>query len=121
MRIENGHEIIDYYRNRILTMTKTKIQKPLWGAHISVVRGEEPKDKSMWKAMDGKVVDVRLLRPLKNNDMYWWFDVYVPELHTLRQQLGLSFQPRQPFHLTVGRVAEGYIPATQTAISSEYD
>lgn len=74
----------------------------LWGCHVSVIKGQEPSNKSQW----GKRFD-----PIEfwyTNQIRWdnrkhaWLDVFSPDMSKIRESMGLP--PKCFFHLTVGRL-----------------
>jgi hypothetical protein len=95
-----------------------KLTRSAWGSHISVIRGEKPKNISAWKKYDGKKIWFEY-DPLyiNTNGKHWWVRIKSPELEKIRLELGLPNQPTSfnkrrnkksvnPFHLTIGRVVE---------------
>jgi hypothetical protein len=76
-------------------------QKPAWGAHISVIRGEEPTDKALWDTLDGKEVKFTYEDRLLTNDRHYWLPVQCEAVLDLRENLGLPREPKFDLHLTV--------------------
>ena len=94
--------IVEYYRHWVLWQTKEKITTSLWGAHISVVRGEEIPHLEQWNKFPNQRVTI-VYGNLQSNGLYYWLDVSSPELVTIRRKLGLPPEPKHGFHLTVGK------------------
>lgn len=93
----------DYYR-QLFTSGNWGIQKwtkPAWGAHISVIRNEEPSDKAKWEAYNGIEVEFEY-GELTGNDLYLWLPVRCERLNDIREELGLVREPFYKLHLTVG-------------------
>ena len=112
--LETNNGIMDFYRWLILKGKGFILHKPSWPAHVTVVRGEEPKNKSMWKAFQNEEIefeysynvrysgDTVSMKNPELNGTYWFIDIYSDRLSEIRQSLGLS--AKQKYHLTVGRV-----------------
>lgn len=77
-------------------------QPPLWGTHVSVIRGEEPPDKSAWKKFDGQRVEVRYEWDVTETKEYLWLPVVCPAANAIRVELGLPADPTPAMHLTFG-------------------
>ena len=74
----------------------------LWGSHISVIKGQEPKNKELW----GKrniYVDFWHTNIIRwDNNKHAWLDCSSPDMSAIRESLGLT--PKCFFHLTIGRL-----------------
>ena len=90
-----------YARHRHQTVQP---QPPLWGTHVSVIRGEEPPDKTTWKTFDGQRVEVRYEWEVFETKEYLWLPVSCPEAEAIRVGLGLPPQPEPAMHLTFGNL-----------------
>lgn len=77
-------------------------QPPLWGTHVSVIRGEEPVEKSAWKKFDGEKVEVWYEWEVVQTREYLWLPVDCPRARVIREELGLSPDPTPTLHLTFG-------------------
>jgi len=97
--------LIDY-ANYWLTNRGIYLYKhSLYGGHISVIKGEEPPDKNLWKKSQGRKMTFKYSNKYNHNHKYWWIFVECPELSEIRKELGLNPNPPYfPFHLTIGRV-----------------
>lgn len=95
-------ELIAYYRSLVLKLHGIKLQKPLWGPHISVVRGDNPPNKEVWAKHTGKVIEFEYESWIVDNGKHWWLEVECPELVALRLELGLPPKPDFDFHITLG-------------------
>jgi hypothetical protein len=79
------------------------IQKNAWGSHISVIRGEEPKNKEFWKENFGKLVTFKYTGEIKTNNIYCWLSIECEEVLDIREKLGLPKYPVFGLHLTLGK------------------
>lgn len=83
-----------------------KLIRPVWGSHISVIRGEKIPNFDLWEIDKNKIIDFEYEAGIKDNKQYFWISVSCPYLSNLREIYGLSREPRFGFHLTIGRGAE---------------
>jgi len=98
-------EIIEYYKWFLLRYGFPVQRNALWGAHISVVKGEEPPDKTLWglSSMEGLELDFYYSHYVRaENGCHWWVDCYSQGLSSLRETMGLP--PKLTYHLTIGRI-----------------
>jgi len=114
VRYKNDWVVIDcpfdivYYYNRVcnwMLHKQNKITWPLHGAHITVVAGKYTKVKKNWGYRADETVKFNY-GTLTNNDNYFWLVVDCPEASEIREKLGLSPEPKWPYHLTVGYLNE---------------
>lgn len=75
-----------------------------WGPHISIVTGERPKDKILWKTLPGKEYRYRYSVNHRVQGPFVWLDVQSDDLEKVRINLGLKPKPHFNFHLTIGRL-----------------
>lgn len=104
---------------------------PAWGAHMSIVRGEEPRDelKHLWKKYDGQIVDFRYSNNLRfsgdtsnidpaKHGVYWFVDAICDVGKKVRDEFRLPSNWK--FHITVGRVRAGqdfkYVPPKKSVL-----
>lgn len=106
-------EISRYYRHLYsieypyLNGTRsTKLTRPVWGTHISVIRGERLPNPKLWRMDEGKIIEFEYEGGVIDNGEYYWLKVNCPYLGELREKLGLRREPRFGFHLTIGRTTE---------------
>lgn len=85
-----------------------KVTTPEWGTHISVIRGEEPPVKSLWKSWENAeiVFEYHPAVAVRDDSPYIWMPVKCVEAEAIRDRLGLSLIPEVPFHLTFARTTE---------------
>jgi hypothetical protein len=104
--VECPHDIIDYYKYWVTRWEKFKISPPVFGAHISIIRNEEPPDefKHFWKAKEGMEVEFFYTPDFETNGDYWWLNVQCPELNKIRTELGLPSEPEFGYHLSIGKL-----------------
>ena len=106
--------IADYYRNMVEKRYGIELCQPSWGAHVSIIRGEKPRDDLMhlWKKYDGKRVEFEYAAyPRYNGDTrvvtkhdsgaFWFLDVHCEFLTDIRKELELPYDWK--LHLTIGR------------------
>lgn len=91
---------LGHYRTRTL-------QQPLWGPHMSVIRGEEPPNANAWGSANGVTVEFEYSPELHETDGYVWSPVECPEALAVREMLGLPRTPEPPLHLSVGNCVVG--------------
>lgn len=103
-------EICRYYRWWVYRRYMITLQKPSWGGHISIVRGEYIRDefKPLWKSRQGKKVNFEYSHDVQTKDgVFWYVDVVCLEFNQIRQELGLDWKYADGgifhFHITVGR------------------
>ena len=78
------------------------LQAPLWGVHISVIRGETPVDANDWRRDDGACVEFTIDPVARETEGYVWFPVECAPVLDLRERLGLPREPEPSLHLTIG-------------------
>lgn len=83
-----------------------KLTRPVWGTHISVIRGEKIPNYKLWGLDANKIVEFEYEAGVKDNKEYYWLKVKCPHLLALREEYGLSKEPRYGLHLTIGRTTE---------------
>lgn len=98
-------EISKYYRKLFYTEYPWlgKLTRPVWGTHISIIRGEKIPNANLWKLDENKIIEFEYEGGVKDNGEYYWLKVNCPYLSNLREKYGLSREPRFGFHLTIGR------------------
>ena len=84
-----------HYRTR-------QLKDPLWGAHISVIRGEAPLQPPCWGKYAGQRVEFELDWAAQEDKGFVWCPVQCPAALDLREELGLARLPQPPLHLTIG-------------------
>jgi len=98
-------EISKYYRHLFNKSFpyKPKLSRPIFGAHISVIRNEKIPNHNLWKMDNGKIIKFEYEPGVRDNGEYYWLKVRCPELQKIRLEYGLNEYPKFGFHLTVGR------------------
>jgi len=105
-------EITRYYRWWVMNRYWINLHQPSWDAHISIIRGEKPRDDLMhlWKKYDRMEVEFEYSHNVRQSgdtpgcdrpDHYWFVDVRCPMLKTIREEL--ERPTNWNFHLTIGR------------------
>jgi hypothetical protein len=83
-----------------------KLTRPVWGTHISIIRGEFIPNFHLWGLDTNKIISFDYEGGVIDNREYYWLRVFCPALKDLRMQYGLSPEPRFGFHLTIGRTTQ---------------
>lgn len=98
-----------------ITQKGISLLSSAWGAHVSVVRGEKPKDLSVWNKHKNKKISFEYSPEyLNTNGKHFWIKAFSRQLEDIREEMGLTPQPTyfdkrdgktkvNPFHLTIGR------------------
>lgn len=100
--LQCDEELCRYYRHWVQVGCYTKIWRPAWGAHISVIRGEKPRNPALWAKNSAKKVSFEYKHEILSNSKHYWIRIDSPELLDIREQYGLAREPRLPLHLTLG-------------------
>lgn len=101
-------DLTDYYAWFLHKKTGIVLQRPAWGAHVSVVRGEVPFRPDLWKKYDNKEISIIYDPDIRTNSAHWWMRVHSNDLLDIREELGLPRFPEFTFHLTLGRPSPKY-------------
>ena len=102
--VEVDSEIVRYYRSFIPKCYS--INKPKYGAHISVVRKEIPPNMDKWGKYEGKTIQFEYENIINFAEPYFWIDAYCQFLVDLRIELGLigiKFNSKA-FHITLANI-----------------
>ena len=83
-----------------------KLTRPVWGTHISIIRGEFIPNMRLWGLEANKIVEFEYDGGVLDNGEYYWLKAKCPYLSHLRERYGLTPEPRFGFHLTIGRTTE---------------
>ncbi len=97
-------DIVNYANYWLRQKSIYTFRHSLYGSHISIVKGEEPPRKDLWKKYHGVKVSFEYSNAINDNGKYWWLFVKCPFFEKIRKELGLpGIPPYFRFHLTVGR------------------
>lgn len=101
-------EISQYYRSLFYREYpyKGKLTRPVWGTHVSIIRGEFVPKLELWGLDANKIVEFEYEGGVLDNKEYYWLKAKCPYLSELRLKYGLSSEPRFGFHLTIGRTTQ---------------
>jgi hypothetical protein len=101
-------EISKYYRHMFYQQFpwKGKLTRPVWGTHISIIRGEKIPNYHLWGLQANKIVEFQYQPGVLDNGEYFWLKVKSPFLSEIRETYGLTKEPKFGFHLTIGRKCE---------------
>lgn len=104
-----GGDLSDYYAWFIKKRFNLTLNKPLRGAHMTVVndKNNDIKKLSEWdkikKEYNGMTVDIVLdLDRVRTDGKHWWICGESNESVALRRMLGLSDRPYFGYHITIG-------------------
>lgn len=81
-----------------------KIVRPIWGAHISFLRNEKPRN-DLWEIDKNKLIDFEYIPGILDNKEHFWLNIKCDYLLNLRERYGLEREPKFGLHLTVARIA----------------
>lgn len=101
-KLDVPSSIIQYYQYWVKRELGIKLNTPIWKAHVTVARGEQPKKAFNWKKYQGQQIEFTYSPDLRMSETYVWIPVQSPQLEAIRAELGLRPTPRVPFHITVG-------------------
>jgi hypothetical protein len=105
--IQCDRELLKYYQHIFYKLYWKKLQTAMWGAHISVVRGEKPTVEGSWKKLNGRTIEFSYEYEggFYTNGQHFWIKAWSPEFNEIRKSLGLSDSPRIPYHLSIGTLS----------------
>ena len=83
-----------------------KLARPVFGAHISVIRGERIPNNHLWGLDNNKIVEFDYDAGVEDNGEYYWLKVKCDYLCSIRDKYGLNPYPQFGYHLTVGRTTQ---------------
>lgn len=110
--------IIDYYRYLFEKQYDVKLTKPKWGAHVSFIRGEEPKiNIDDWNDFHNKKIKLSYSHDIFYNHDYVWLKVKSNDLLNIREHFGLQKEHKIGLHITVGKFDKQYY----TSFNSIFD
>lgn len=79
-----------------------KLQRPAWGAHISVIRNEMSEVWDVFKnKLDGGLLNFEYDPIPKSNGQHWWLKVFSDDIYKIRNDMGYGEMEFSP-HLTIG-------------------
>lgn len=101
-------EISKYYRTLYHRefFWKSKLTRPVWGAHCSIIRNENIPNKHLWGLEANQIIEFEYEPGVIDNKEYYWLRVKCKKLEDIRIKYGLTREPRFGYHLTVGRTTE---------------
>lgn len=107
--LKTDEEIIRYYQKQLKELFDLRFEKTVWGSHISVIRGEEPKNKDKWAKHTKSQIPFNYSNRIYRKHYFFCVDVTSVELEDIRVELGLPKLPKTGFHLTIGRIDKKYM------------
>ncbi len=102
--IECDREFGKYLRHLrlICQASAPPLAEPLWGTHVSIIRGEMPPNIQHWGTIDGNTVSIQYSHSPRETSGYFYLPVQCEAALDYRQLLGLPREPEFPLHLTFG-------------------
>lgn len=108
--IKTGDDLSEYYAWFIRKRFNLELNKPLRGAHVTIVNDAErdfefgvtPVWEEAVKEFNGKPMDFYIDLEPRTNGEHWWLRVYCPDGESLRGAMGLTPEPFFDLHLTLG-------------------
>ena len=99
-------ELVNYYRWWFLRKYHVNLMRPKFGAHISIIRGEEEGIvQGSWpRNLNAEWIDFEYSNDLKIVVNYVWMPVWSPTFGDIREKCGVAREPIKGYHMTVGRV-----------------
>lgn len=82
---------------------KPTIQKPLWGTHISIIRGETILSNEIKKEIGGLGIQFYYIPNICTNGIHFWLPIICPVLDDIREAFGLG-PSRVNYHMTIGNI-----------------
>jgi len=105
MIVKIEEDVGEYYRYQLKKRYRIHLVKPLWGTHISVIRGEGILP-SVWKETkeryDEKIIIFKIELLPKSNGEHWWMKVHSRMLENIRENTMLTRRPYFNYHMTLG-------------------
>jgi hypothetical protein len=114
--VELDCDICKYYQWFLNKRFGIKLQIPLWGPHISFIRGEECDDfiwgymKALWNNMP---IEFAYDPNIRTNGRHWWLRVECEKLEEIRTELKLPKDSYFNLHLTIGSANEQHLEHSQ--------
>lgn len=96
--------IVDYYEWLLRKNWITVNKNTFWGSHISVIKGEEPKNKNEWNKDFGEIEFYYSNIIRMDNNRHAWIDCYSEQLADIRAILGVGKEIKMSYHLTIGNI-----------------
>ena len=96
--------ILNYYSYWANKQYNVHISKPVWGAHISIVRGEIPNNLHRWWKYNGQKLNFKYSNEIEFHSRYFLIPVFSDKFTLIRTELGLSEKPIAPFHMSLGKI-----------------
>lgn len=118
--VECGRELANYYcslYNREF-FYRPRLNPPLCGAHISVIRGEAILSTTIKSLCENMSIEFRYQTEMQSNGIHYWLPVICPLLDDVREAFGLGPTP-VGYHLSIGNCVEEIRKAERNINASE--
>jgi len=108
LTVEVDPQLVAYAR--ALVPKDVALNQQRYAPHVSVIRKEVPPWVGVWGAYEGLPIQFQYNPIVRNDEMYYWLEVFAPRLAAIRMELGLPASrawTRPPdgadcFHCTIG-------------------
>lgn len=100
--------LVRYYQYFLKTDLHLDVKDPQWGAHVSIVRGENPPNIEYWKKYNGQKVKIKFypyveeIKDKKQPGSFYVIEFEDDFISEIRNELGLTSKYFK-YHITVGR------------------
>jgi len=113
--VDAGRDLCEYYiwLTSMRLRHRFTITRPLWDAHISIVRNEIPFSQIHFDTLDGVEIDFEYDHEIYRSGRHFCMNAYCERAERIRLGLGLAPHPRAPFHLTIGVLDGNIHPASE--------
>jgi hypothetical protein len=103
--LDCGREISKYYCSLYNSefFYRPKLQQPLWGGHISIIRGETLLDSSLAEQLIDIEISYRYQTCMSSNGCHFYLPVLCPTLDSVREAFGLG-PSLVAYHLSIGNL-----------------
>lgn len=110
LALDCDQELSNFYRSLIPFWFN--IKRPMWGAHISIVRNIIPINLQFWNKYQDTEIEFEYEPIIYNDETYYWLNCYSPKLEEIRVELGMkpygdvTVSPGglHKFHMTIGNL-----------------
>jgi len=112
--VKVNDDIVEFYSWFLEREFGIKLQRPAFGAHVSLIRGEKPTNEKKWedaqKKWEGTQLKLKYWSPPRTNGKHWWLRLSdESELENIREEIGYSKKGMWILHLTIGMPNPKYL------------
>ena len=84
--LKTDESIVDYYQHLIRQHYDVKFEKTVWGSHISVVRGQKPRDCLLWNKYKGEKIPFTYSNMVYRKHWFFCVDAQSERLEEIRRE-----------------------------------